>query len=226
MIVAYELNLIEGHIIVVENRTRILVDTGSPVSISNTGSISFMGRDHDVATEMPMIGNITSLSEMAGVQFDALMGMDIMSEYIVEIDFFHNLVIFGNEDIPFEGSTTIPLNTLMNCPFIKMDVEGTERTMIVDTGAKISYIMSSITHGRVAEDNLDDFSPLYGGHFTTPIFTMEAAIAGKKFAAKFGNLPQQFETLIGCIADGVIGYDLFDSNIVMLDFPNNKMLVK
>lgn len=97
--------------------------------------------------------------------------------------------------------------------------------LVVDTGAKISYISRTISEGLESIGEREDFHP-HLGIFTTPIYMMPIEINEKQLSIEFGNLPQLYAMALSMAKiDGVIGYDLFAANQVVLDFPNMEMLI-
>ena len=62
-------------------------------------------------------------------------------------------------------------------------------------------------------------------NFDTPIYNMEASVAGQSFNVRVGNLPSMLEcTLIGLSGTvGVIGYDFFNRFKVQLDYANHML---
>jgi hypothetical protein len=71
----------------------------------------------------------------------------------------------------------------------------------------------------------EDFHPIVG-RYTTPVYELESEVAGRTFAASYGNLPSliALPLQVGSI-DGVIGYDFFKSFRVMLDFRSGIVII-
>ena len=62
-------------------------------------------------------------------------------------------------------------------------------------------------------------------NFDTPIYNMEASVAGQCFTVRIGNLPPMLEgTLIGLSGTaGVIGYDFFNRFKVLFNYASRKI---
>ena len=91
-------------------------------------------------------------------------------------------------------------------------------TILVDTGAPLSYISESVTSDMQPVGEKEDFHPM-AGRYTTSVYEAESEVAGRAFTVSYGNLPAllALPLQVGSI-DGVIGYDFFKSFKVMFDF--------
>ena len=72
----FEIDLYDGHLIIEENGMKILVDTGSPVTIGRDSRFSFMEQSHHCVTSL-MGTDISSVSRLMNYSVDVLMGMDV-----------------------------------------------------------------------------------------------------------------------------------------------------
>ena len=81
----YNINLVDGHLLISDNGNTILVDTGSPITVHSKTNLSFMDRDFKVHTSI-MGNGISDLSSLVGISFTTLLGMDILSQYRVVFD--------------------------------------------------------------------------------------------------------------------------------------------
>jgi hypothetical protein len=215
----------DGHLIFEDSGKTILVDTGSPVTISSFGNITFMEQSFVAKTAMAG-NNAETLSELIGRNIDVLMGMDILTQFHVQINYHLNKIIFSREPIPMDGAISVHIESgLMGGIIIPMCVDGKTLKFVLDTGAKISYINNEFTVGSRVIDTRDDFNPAVG-RFTTPIFEKEVSIANNKFIVNFGNLPSILEMTIKFMkVDGIIGYDLLNNFVVLIDFINNTLYI-
>ena len=220
----FEINLYDGHLIFNNNGQKVLVDTGSPVTISRSDHFVFMDQEYNCTTSL-MGHDISSISKMMGYDIDVLMGLDVIGEYEMFTDYKSAKVTFSSEEIPFEPVCTIPIIQEMGVICVILRVKGKEVKLALDTGAKISYIAESYTLEEAEIEVRDDFNPAIG-QFKTPIFAMEASIDGRSFPVNFGKLPSLLAMSLQMMGiEGAIGYDLFNKYKVLLDFKNNKMLL-
>ena len=220
----FNIDMFDGHLIIEVDGQKVLVDTGSPVTFGKPNHLTFMGEEYQCPYSVPGIGSIDTIVEMVKYPVDVLMGLDVIKNYYVLVDYQQQQITFSTEPIEFESAVSAPISTVMGCPCVELAAKGKNVKMAVDTGARISYIDKALTEGENAEETRDDFSPMLGGNFQTPIFSMEASIGETSFPVKFGVLPTLYAAYLqrGGIY-GVIGYDLFNAFPVLLDFKNNQL---
>lgn len=223
MIETFDIDSFDDHLIIENNGLKVLVDTGSPVSICNNDSFLFMGHEYRCHTSL-LGNNIINVSELLNYSIDVLMGMDIIGNYYFLIDYERRKVSFSSNPFELTPMYVIPLlRGHGGYVYIYLTIKDRTVKLALDTGAKISYIDKSITEGETMIEERNDFHPLIG-HFQTPIYPMEAFIGEKNISVNFGNLPSLLATsLIQMGIDGVIGFDLFNAFRVLLDFKNNQL---
>ena len=222
----FDLNVIDGHLTFVVDGLRVLVDTGSPFTISRNTKFCFLGREYESYTEMGGCG-MDSLSENAGFDFDVLMGMGILGNYRIVIDASRESIIFSEEAFSEDNAVSLPITQGMKGVAFDLLVNGQSLKGVLDTGAKISYIIAEeIVKNEQPKEFRDDFSP-FVGHFETPIYPMRANVAEMEFSVDFGVLPGILSLPLRMVNIGcVLGYDLFKQYVVGLDFVSNKMTLK
>lgn len=217
----YPIELVDGHAILISGTDRILVDTGSPISIHACPTLRFMERDFPCATQYVGV-SIGSLSELLGSPITTLLGMDILSQFIIMFDYRNHRIGFSPTDIPSKG-IEIPIRQHRGIPIVEAEVLGSKQQFFLDSGAKLSYLAASVTEGLPSQETKSDFYPGYGS-FETPIFTLEVHVAGATLPINFGNLPTQ---LLGLLnqgnVKGIIGFDLFNRFQILLNIKDNKL---
>lgn len=226
MVKTFNIVLFDGHLIFEDNGLKVLIDTGSPTTISRTGSFDFMGHKFSCMTNLGGNG-ISELSEMMGYDIDVLMGMNLIEQFYIQTDYKRKEIVFSSEKLPFESIGTTPIiRGNMGEVVICLSVKGQEVKLLLDTGAKISYIDEQFTIGETIVDTKDDFNPLTGD-FKTPIYSMVASVGGQPFPVSFGTLPYGLAMALRRMGlAGAIGYDLFNAFTVLLDFKNNRLSLK
>lgn len=172
-----------------------------------------------------MGNSISDLSSLAGIPFTTLLGMDILSQYRVVFDYKNQQITFLTEEEPGLEGTSYPLIDVMGSKAVRMNINGQPLTMVIDTGAPLSYVDTAVTENLESVGEKEDFHPI-AGRYTTRIYKLEAEIDDKKFTGMYGNLP----TMMGMSLrlgglDGVVGYDFFQSFRVMLDFKNDSAVI-
>lgn len=216
----FKIDFVEGHLLIRDNENIILVDTGSPVTMHKEGTLSFLGREHRVLSK-----GVDYLSRLAGVEFTTLMGMDILSQYRVVFDYEDEEITFLTHDEAGLEGVEMALPSLMGMILVNMQIAGRQCLMALDTGAPVSYLDDSITHGMQPVGEKEDFHPM-AGRYVTPVYELEAEVGGKTFSATFGNLPTVMALQLKLLrVDGVIGYDFFKSFKVMIDAAESKLVI-
>ena len=219
----FDIDLFDGHLIIENNGMKVLVDTGSPVSISNNPSFLFM--EHEYSCYTNFLGkDINSVSELLNYNIDVLMGLDIISKYYILTDYELRKVTFSSDPIEFTPIYTIPLLAgREGYVCINLTIKDRIVKLALDTGAKISYIDKSLTEGETMIEERDDFHPGIG-HFQTPIYAMETFIGERSIPVNFGILPPTLAMLLQLLGiKGAIGFDLFNAFRVLMDFKNNQL---
>lgn len=217
----YTINKFDNHLIIEDNGNTCLIDTGSPFSIFDGTSLDFCGRQFPKGLSMC---SADAISNLLGMHVDALVGNDILKHFNVLIDYAEGTISFSDESLNLSSAIELPFDMSFGVPKVNMTLQGEERRFFLDTGAKISYVSSQMTQGLESVETASDFYMGFG-NFDTPIYNMEASVAGQSFNVRVGNLPPMLEgTLIGLSGTaGVIGYDFFNRFKVQLDYANHML---
>ena len=216
----FSIDLFDGHLILEDHGLKVLVDTGSPVTMGRDNHFEFMGQQHQCLTSIFGRG-ISDISSLMGYDIDVLMGMDLLERFYIKTDYQGKEITFSTDEIPFESICSVPIMRENGAAYVDLTVDGQTERFALDTGAKISYIDNSFTHGETIVDTKEDFHPLTG-NYSTPIFAKEATIGGQTIPVKFGNLPPEIAIILQIAGIyGAIGFDLFNAFTVLMDFKNN-----
>ena len=217
----YTINNFDKHLIIEDNGKTILVDTGSPFSIFDDATLEFCGRQFPQGQH---IYTADTISNLLGMHVDALVGNDILQHFNVLIDYAGGSITIADEDLELPGAVALPFELSFGVPKIAMTLQGEEKRFFLDTGAKISYVSSRMTAGLESVETATDFYVTIG-NFDTPIYNMEASVAGQAFNVRVGNLPSLLEiSLIGLSGTaGVIGYDFFNRFKVLFNYTNRTL---
>lgn len=136
-------------------------------------------------------------------------------------------VVFSDEDFIYDGFSELTMKkSALGAMYVSLKVNGQIMNFALDTGAKISYVDEVYTSLEIPTEERDDFNPLVG-HYNTPIYNIQAMISDTSFPVRFGTLPQSLSIPLKMIGlDGVIGYDLFASFTIVMDFKHNVLFYK
>lgn len=216
----FVINNFDRHLLISESDKTMLIDTGSPFSISDT-DLEFCGMHFGQFNNSI---NIAQVAKLLGTHIDALIGYDIISKFSVLFDYPGQRMTFSDIPMTLEGAGFMPLVIFMGIPKIRLSVLGQEGPYFLDTGARISYVDPTVTNGMIAVGEEEDFYIGFG-NFRTPVFNIEVMLGQHQFNVRFGNLPGQLNAaLIGRTgARGVIGYDLFEHFKILIDNQNGVM---
>lgn len=205
--VSFPVKIINDHIII-DNEQKVILDTGSPLSFHKTGTIR-IGEIIEVPTSLPGLSDIY-LTEKIGCGVYGLIGMDIISKFPILINVKDGFVFF-NDDVRYYDrfARCHHNNTGLLC--VDLKINGRIARMIVDSGAKVSYINNSYIAGMVAEDCAYDYSP-YIGDFQTSLYNCETdlLVCGITYEQQYGTPPPLLANFLSQYGvDGIIGIELF-----------------
>jgi hypothetical protein len=181
----YELEVIKGVPVINADDKKLLIDTGSPMSLATGGSVGLTGNEFQVHTNLPGV-SLESISKSLGSRIDGLIGMDILQDFAITLDYANRYVEFDADE--FEGDE-VDLKLVMTMPIIEISVNGKNEEVIFDTGADLSYILNTSQYSDFKTDEqYDDFNPAVGD-FTTPVYVIPVNFEnGEKFDVRFGSL--------------------------------------
>jgi hypothetical protein len=174
---------INGHIILPFEGKRLLIDTGSPISIGS-GSLDFLGREYQL--HKPVQGaSPEALSEFIGTKIDGLVGLDILHNHDLRLDW--STLEFDPEEN--EVGEILPLSFgNFGLPAIPLEVNSHTVEAIFDTGAQISYINKSVTAGECSVGEFCDFHHTVG-EFTTTLYRLATKLGEQLLTLDYGLLP-------------------------------------
>ena len=203
----YIIRVIDGHILIESCGDLLLVDTGSPISFHDDGSMTLCGRTFNVPCSLMNV-NADYATRQLGVPVKGFVGMDYISAHPMSIDIEHGILAFDCDDT--DGWTPIESVTIPGAVLMTMDVGGEPANVILDTGAPVSYISSKFTSGCESAGTVRDFSPFHPSDtFETETYYLRCSIADQDFRMRFGNLPGGLGMMLSMLgADGAVGMDM------------------
>lgn len=201
------LELFDGHL-VADAGGRFLLDTGSPVSFSNTKTARWAGQDHDLATSALGL-DAEELSHLVGSRLDGLLGGDLLGLHPFTVDLDRGFCTF---DEPPSGRQTVelPIRLMLGVPLAALDLDGTPTQWCIDTGAKLSYVEEARLRGRKAVGETEDFYPGFGT-FQTSIYEIPVGIGEFVFTMRAGSLPIGLSAMLESFGvAAILGTELFE----------------
>ena len=215
-------NYVNGHIVISEPSGNFLLDTGSPTSFGRENNIKFMGRTYDFHKGGILGIDLDGISSAVGTRLDALLGGDILNRFDILVDPRTNTVEFSDQEIVMEGES-FELKYVMGVPIFEANIDNIPARMILDTGAKLSYISPDIAKKYPHIGREQDFYPMIGT-FETETYEVPVSFGKSTMKLSFGILPDILQTTLMVIgASGVLGTAILKGFVLCLS-PKRKRL--
>jgi Ca-activated chloride channel family protein len=219
--VTYPCYNINGHILVEVDQDRVLIDTGSPHSVGNRPAFAFMGSEHRLQPSFQGT-TVDQVGDLVGTRITVLMGADILSRYDMRLHLEGGTVTFTTDSLPI-GRRAAHLDFFTGVPIVEVEVGGRPRRLFFDTGAKLSYLHSSLTADLPKVGREQDFFPGFG-EFEVELVEQRVALCEQAFPLRFGSLPMLLETaLLLAGVEGILGSAVFEGARVTYA-PRRKLL--
>ena len=156
-----------GHFIVTIDDNNYILDTGSPVSYSFTEKTTFVpfGDKHLTFLPFPLKGVQKEIEELVSMPVSGIIGLSTMKELKrMEISKEKGYVKFGGDSVSDSAGYSIPFEENNGVLTIGIKVNGKDTRVILDTGARIDYLDSSLLNTSNAVRQERDYNPILG-HF-------------------------------------------------------------
>jgi len=210
----YKYDLVDGHIIVRDGASRLLIDTGAPSSVGEASSLAFAGETRSVAQDYMGV-TPAFLGSKIGSPVHALIGADILNRFDVTIDPSQSVVTLNEGEEHLIGEP-IPLDDFMGIPIVLASIGGQTIRVFFDTGAKLSYLAPEITAAFPRDGAEQDFYPGLGS-FQTDTFTVPISVGSEQFVLRVGVLPELLQmALMKADTGGILGTAVLESHSVCL----------
>ena len=212
MVKTFDITPIKDHIVFTDNGKRVLLDTGCPYIITEenkhtiTGGARFLdSAKKDVASDI-----------------DEFRGMEYFEQHKVLLD-FSNLKVYvadPDEALPVDSPVAeFGVEYTRGRIMFDLNVGGSDRKMIFDTGASITdYMSSAIARTGTYFDTIEDFNPFLG-KFKVDRYKLTVKVGTDTFDIPFGELPAP----VG--AEGIIGVGLYKRYKVLFGIPGKKLVL-
>jgi len=217
----YRLDLFDNYPVALIDGKRILLDTGSPFSIGSGERFEIAGQSFKFQGQMGITTD--KLSQWMNTHIDVLLGSDVLSKFVVAVDWWRGTLVFSphGSDLPGED---LPVERLMGTPVLKLQTANGETKALFDTGAKLCYMPMRAAAGMVPSNHVQDFHVMTGP-FDTDVYEVQVEIAGHPFIANCGVLPKSLASMVGGMTgiDWIIGTDLLRQGAIGLDLRHNRV---
>ena len=217
----YRLDLFDNYPVALIGGKRILLDTGSPFSIGDGDRFEIAGQPFRFQGQMGVTTD--KLSQWMNTQIGALLGSDVLSKFVVVLDWWRGTVTFSPQGSRVPGED-LPVEQLMGTPVLEFLTANSKTKALFDTGAKLCYMPRSAVAGLVPANHLLDFHVMTGP-FETDVYEVEVDIAGHSFIANCGVLPESLASMVGGMTgiEWIIGTDLLRQGTIGLDLRHNRV---
>ena len=218
----FELELIDGHLLIRVDGKRALIDTGSPVSLGFVSEFDFLGKSWPLQSSMAGV-SFDEICGLLGFQVDVLIGMDLLVNYHMVIRSRLREITFSSTTPAVDGAST-ELDYCMSVPVVPVEINGQSRKAFFDTGAKLCYFDEDAVGAFSVERTVADFYPGFGA-FETPVRNVPITVSGRIFVQETGTLPEllQASLLMTGGVEGIVGTPLLGHCDACLSFPENRM---
>ena len=220
----YPLKLVNGYPIAEIEGKSVLIDSGSPVTIGDEAQWFFLNEVRELKKDFGGV-NAAYLTHEVGTGVDILLGTDILKEFFVTINLFDGLIRFSRQPL-LHGGMRIPFTSLMGTPIVPATIAGVDQHMIIDTGAKLTYVNKALSAGAVSTGTEKDFYVTLGS-FETPVYELPVILGGQKMTLRCGILPPFLDQGIQLAgAKGIIGTELYKHFVVSLAYPAGELVLQ
>lgn len=202
----FDVEVERGHILAKMNGNRVLIDTGSPFSGSSI-SLKIVSNQEETS-QLPSVLIKEKMEEvvretvrLSQVDFNDLLGMDLIKKTNFYLNLKEKKAIFSLKRIT-KDRITIPLGIAAGVPKIKATLDRRKTSMIIDTGAFISYFEQEFVNGKKPIRRQQDFYPMLDiGKFETDVYKMEIDLGGEVFMIEGGILPLKLREALNFLVD-------------------------
>lgn len=219
----YEFEYFDGYIIPVIDGVKVLVDTGCPITVSSGSTLPSLGDIWMTPATNEFNPQVMSGFDVENLEIEVLLGRNYLAVNPFLVDWDQQTISFEADTMP--DGDEIPLTIVMAGATVTGRVNDSDVALIVDTGAKISFLghhkfSESPVIGRVEDYHLST------GHFTAdviPAHFSSGEIEMNLYAGRLDNA--LFEQLRTVEIDGILGNDIYDHyHQVWYDFPRNRLV--
>ena len=217
----YQLNFRHGHLFAEINHQNWLIDTGSPATFGNSDSVT-IGDQEFLAASDYMGLTAAELSKSVKTEMQGLIGTDVLNQFDWIFDIANGKVVVSTDALEVDGDS-LPIQTVMGVPMIKVEICDRTHHMFFDTGAQVSYLQSDDRESFPDAGMIEDFYPGFG-EFESTTHHIPAKIGNLEFTLRCGRLPELLGlTLMAAGTTGIVGNEVMTNREVGY-FPRRKLI--
>jgi hypothetical protein len=213
-----DMSMVRGHVVVNDGEGhKLLIDTGSPVTFGDIKRFAWDGR-HVQPQPTNLWGvDIAEIRKMGGIDFDALVGTDLLSQKPFTIDTYRGEFVLGT----LNGKGQYKISTYRGSPRVDLSVNGVEGNALIDTGAVKSFFEAQPEWG-LSEGNHEDFYPTLG-KFTAPQWLVPVEVFDSMMHLHVVEPPEALRNSLGMVgAHGILGMDILKYGALGFDLSGGR----
>ncbi len=215
------LEFINGHLFLILDGSRWLVDTGAPTSFGE-GSCHLIDNGQRAMPKGYMGLTAAALSGFVGEECQGLIGADVLNGFDHVIDVPAGIWTVSDQSLEHPGKNLV-LDYFMGIPIVTATIAGAERRLFFDTGAQVSYFQDEALADFPTSGVVDDFYPGFGS-FQTATHALPVMLAGETVTLRCGSLPGMLGmSLMMADVKGILGNEILRERIVGF-FPKRRIL--
>jgi len=218
---SYRLDLFDNHPLMLIDGKRILLDTGSPFSVGNGDRFEIAGQSFRFQGQMGVTTD--KLSHWMDTKLDGLLGTDVLSKFVLTVDWWRGTVAFSPRGSDLVGDD-LPVEQMMGTPVLRFKTANGMAKALFDTGAKLCFMPRSAVGGHAAVNHVKDFHVMTGP-FETDVYEVNVEVAGHGFIANCGVMPEALAKLVSGMTgiEWVVGTDLLRQGAIGFDLRHNRV---
>lgn len=210
-----EVQVVEGILCADFNEGRLIIDTGSPVSLGPDIAVQLLGCAIQLNST---IGNYAWAQIQESLPFDAvgLIGVDAFSESSLGFDLSNDTLAWL--EMPVQGDHE---SFVMGSPVIRCQIGEENLLAVLDTGAGLSYLRDArlATFGKPL-GRTRDFHPILG-EFEVDTVGCSVMVGDQLVTEVFGLATEDLRRLMQVASiDAILGTSWFQKCVVEIDFKN------
>ena len=218
---SFRLDLFDNHPLALIDGKRILLGTGSPFSVGNGDRFEIAGQPFRFQGQMGVTTD--KLSQWMNTEVDGLLGTDVLSRFVLALDWWRGTVAFTPRGSDLVGDD-LPVEQMMGTPVLRFKLANGMTKALFDTGAKLCFMPRSAVAGNAAVDHIRYFHVMTGP-FETDVYEVKVEIGGHGFIANCGVLPEALAKLVSRTAgiEWIVGTDLLRQGAIGFDLHHNRV---
>lgn len=211
MMTALECRMVKGHVLAAYEGRTLLLDTGSPESFGDVREVAIGKARHRLKRGYGIV-NLEEVSGFVGHQVDAIVGMDILGRYNLQLDMAAGTTRFLEEPPAVQAEAVIPFQRRSGgLIFVDAVVAGRKACLAFDTGAYLSYMLPEFMEECPACGPLADYYPMIG-HYRVDTRRVPVSLGTAEMEVRMGEAPEEVQTVLAAVgAQGIIGSALLEA---------------